>query len=68
MIALALPNVRRSQQKLVEPLTRSEQSLLMGLLGKIAEKNNDLSRSPLRVKKFLGHSTDGVKSKFGRRK
>jgi DNA-binding MarR family transcriptional regulator len=68
MIALALPNVRSSQQKLVEPLTRREQSQLMGLLGKIAEKNNDLSKSPMRVKKSLGHSTDGVTSKFGERK
>jgi DNA-binding MarR family transcriptional regulator len=68
MIALALPNVRSSQQKLLEPLTRREQSQLMGLLGRIAEKNNDLSRSPMRVKKSLGHSTDGVTSKLRRRK
>ena len=54
MVALALPNVRSSQQKLVEPLTKREQSQLMGLLGKIAEKNNDLSRSPMRVKDDLG--------------
>ena len=40
--------VRRVQERLLEPLDRKEQALLIEFLARIASVNNQLSRAPLR--------------------
>jgi DNA-binding MarR family transcriptional regulator len=45
--------VERAQQRILAPLSPAERKALIGLLGRIAEVNNDQSRAPMR-----GHDAD----------
>ncbi|MGI9482729.1 MAG: MarR family winged helix-turn-helix transcriptional regulator [Hyphomicrobiales bacterium] len=44
----ALPAVETAQKKILEPLSQAERETLVALLGKLALKNNTLSRAPIR--------------------
>ncbi|MVA98375.1 MarR family transcriptional regulator [Nitratireductor sp. CAU 1489] len=46
LLARALPLARQAQERMVEPLSSSERTQLIGLLAKMADGNNRLSRAP----------------------
>jgi MarR family transcriptional regulator, lower aerobic nicotinate degradation pathway regulator len=48
MLAKAVPAVKAAQQRILAPLTKSEQKEFQRLLAKLAENNNEASRAPMR--------------------
>lgn len=48
VLRTAWPAVRRAQELMVNALNEEEQAQLLGLMRKIADANNDLSRAPSR--------------------
>lgn len=48
VLAAAIPDARRTQEKILAPLAPAERQQLIDLLSRVAEANNTLSRAPLR--------------------
>lgn len=49
ILAQAEPLVERAQERILAPLTREDRRLFMGMLARLVETNNDVSRAPLRL-------------------
>lgn len=47
-VAAAMPDARRTQEKILAPLSPAERDQLISLLTRVADANNALSRAPLR--------------------